>query len=203
MQMSAAIAIACSAIARGVERAVRRKRPGGGHRVRAARPDPHDPVVGLDQVAGAGEQEELSRDPSRRASPRAGAARGRCASPSRARRPSARAGRGTVRASPRNARRARTNRRPSRRTRRESGRDRAAGSCARVLHHRLAEGHLAVAGHHGAIVAAEVRESWCCETLSVRVDRGEAGGRRQEDGRQRTCSLACRENRVSRKRDGR
>ena len=42
-----------------VERAVARERPGGCHRERAAGPDAHDPVVGLDEVAGAGEQEQL------------------------------------------------------------------------------------------------------------------------------------------------
>ena len=65
-----------------------------GQRVRAARPDRHDAVVGLDHVARAREQERGIRGPPRPATPRAGAARGRCASPSPARPPRARGCRG-------------------------------------------------------------------------------------------------------------
>ena len=115
-----------------VELGVLRQRLGRRQRVRAARSDRDDPVVGLDQVAGARQQVGRLARPSRRASPRAGAGCGRCASPSRARRPIAPDCRGTVRAWPRTARRARRSRRPSRRSRRGSGRCRAGGSCARV-----------------------------------------------------------------------
>jgi hypothetical protein len=50
-------AIDCSAISRALERRV----PASARRRQrdtARRPDPHDPVVGLDQVAGAREQED-------------------------------------------------------------------------------------------------------------------------------------------------
>ena len=60
-----------------------------GQRVGAARADRRRVVVGLDHVAGAGEQQRLARGRRRAAAPRAGAARGRCASPWPARRPRA------------------------------------------------------------------------------------------------------------------
>ena len=87
-----------------------------GERVGAARADREDALLGRDQVAGAGDQERASSCRPRSAAPRAGAASCRCASPWRARSPSARGCRGAPRASSRSARRARRRRPRSRRS---------------------------------------------------------------------------------------
>ncbi len=61
MQMPAAMAIALSAMARASSVVCLHQRPGGGRGVGAARSDPDDPVVGLDQVAVARQQERRVR----------------------------------------------------------------------------------------------------------------------------------------------
>ena len=113
-----------------LEGRVPRQGPRRRQRVRPARSDRDDPLVGLDEIPVAREQERVGARPPRAASPPAGAGCGRSASPSPAPRPTAPGSRGTAPASTRSARRGRTSRPPTRRTRPGSGRCRAAGSCA-------------------------------------------------------------------------
>ena len=92
------------------ERARRREREG------AAGADGEHALLGRDQVARARDQQRALSCRPRSAAPRAGAASCRCASPWRARSPSARGCRGARRASPRSARRGRRRRPRSRRS---------------------------------------------------------------------------------------
>ena len=68
-------------LARAAAAVASQQRARRGQRVGAARADRDDAVVGLDHVAGAGEDEACFSRSATRAAPRAGAARGRCASP--------------------------------------------------------------------------------------------------------------------------
>ena len=201
MQMPAATAIARLGDRAGVERRVLRQRPGRG-RARNAPPDPmpDDPVVRLDQVAGARQQEHATCGPRRSASPRGGAGRGRCANPSPAPRPIARGCRGTVRASPRSARTARTSRRPSRQTPPGSCRCRAAGSSARrLLDDGVAQRHLAVAGQDRVVLVTNrenrggVKHGWKAAEPgwtggAPRLCAGRHGTRRRAARRRAKCA---------------
>ena len=164
MQMSAAIAIASCAITRASSALWRDERPRGGHRERAARPDPHDPVVGLDEVAGAGEQEQLLavHHDEHRLEPAQGAIGAPVFRELDGRALELSAVLFELRFEPREEREGIGGRAG------EPGENPVVielPDLARVvLHHGLAEGDLAIAGHHGAIVEPQGENCRYCET---------------------------------------
>ena len=159
----AAIVIACSAISRGVERRCCCTSALAAASANAP-PEPiaDDAIVGLDQVAGARQQEHrlaVEHDQHRLE-----AAQHAVGAPvlGQLDRRRARGCRGTARAWPRSARTARTSRRPSRQTRRGCCRCRGGGSSGRsCLTTVLPERDLAVAGQHRVVVrGAPPGSSW-------------------------------------------
>ena len=162
MQMSAAIFMALRAISSASRAVDVDQRARRGERIGPAGADADQPVLGLQHIAGAGQDQAHLPGRPPPSSPPAGADSGRCASPWPARRRRGRAGPDAARAWPPAARTGRRHRRSRRRSRRSpsplpSRRTLRAFDLMTVLPKR----DLAVAGDHDLALPCGPRGSSC------------------------------------------